>query len=172
MFPPKPVVGHEQAIQLRRRQSDAAVTDGDRYPSVGGGLDAVARLTDDVAREIRTGRLPAASITAASMRTKICTRLEIVVAKNCPNLVIDLRTFNTYALAAAAAPIKLKGSGATRDIDTTGFDVKAGGAKTRNMLRVFYRWPVMTDLLRLSMSNLHRRETLLFATATWRNEPF
>lgn len=132
----------------------------------------MSNITDDVAREIRTGRLPAASITAASMRTKICTRLEIVVAKNCPNLVIDLRTFNTYALAAAAAPIKLKGSGATRDIDTTGFDVKAGGAKTRNMLRVFYRWPVMTDLLRLSMSNLHRRETLLFATATWRNEPF
>jgi Flp pilus assembly protein TadG len=132
----------------------------------------MSNVTDDVAREIRTGRLLAADINATTMRAKICGRLEIVVAKDCPGLVIDLRDFATFAAAAAAAPIKLTGSGATQDIDTTGFAVRVGGAKTRNMLRVFYRWPVMTDMVRLSMSNIKGRETLLFATATWMNEPF
>ena len=132
----------------------------------------MSNITDDVAREIRTGRLLAANINATSMRTKICARLEIVVAKNCPGLVIDLRDFTTFAAAAAAAPIRLTGAGATQDIDTSGFAVRAGGAKTRNMLRVFYRWPVMTDLVRLSISNIRQRQTLLFATATWMNEPF
>ena len=132
----------------------------------------MSNITDDIAREIRTGRLLAAHINATSLRTRICTRLEIVVAKDCPGLVIDLRDFTTFAAAAAAAPIKLTGTGASQDIDTTGFDVRAGGAKTRNMLRVFYRWPVMTDFMRLSMSNIRQRQTLLFATATWMNEPF
>jgi len=132
----------------------------------------MSNVTDDVAREIRTGRLLAANINATSMQKKICDRLEIVVAKNCPGLEIDLRDFATFAAAAAAAPIKFTGTGASQDIDKTGFAVRAGGAETINMLRVFYRWPVMTDLMRLSMSNIKNKETLLFATTTWINEPF
>ncbi|MGE0282029.1 MAG: TadE/TadG family type IV pilus assembly protein [Rhizobiaceae bacterium] len=132
----------------------------------------MSNVTDNIARQIRTGRLPAADNNTTAMKTKICNELAIIVSSCSTNLVIDLRAFDTYALAAAAAPIKLKGTGATQDIDETNFDVKAGGAKTKNMLRVFYRWPVMTDLLRLSMSNIRQKQTLLFATTTWKNEPF
>lgn len=132
----------------------------------------MSNVTDDIARQIRTGRLPAADNNKTAMTTKICGELAIIVSSCSTNLVIDLRVFDTYALAAAAAPIKLKGTGSSQDIDETDFAVKAGGARTRNMLRVFYRWPVMTDLLRLSMSNIREKQTLLFATTTWRNEPF
>ena len=40
------------------------------------------------------------------------------------------------------------------------------------MLRVVYRWPVMTDLLALQMSPLDNKKILHFTTSTGRNEPF
>ena len=40
------------------------------------------------------------------------------------------------------------------------------------MLRVFYRWPVITDFMSKAMSNLKGGKTLHFATVTWQNEPF
>ena len=43
---------------------------------------------------------------------------------------------------------------------------------SKNMLRVFYKWPVMTDFMRKVMSNLKDGKTLHFATVTWQNEPF
>ena len=59
-----------------------------------------------------------------------------------------------------------------KDIDTTDFDVAPGPSMSINMLRVFYKWPVMTDFMRKSMSNLKDGKTLHFATVTWQNEPF
>ncbi len=43
---------------------------------------------------------------------------------------------------------------------------------SKNMLRVFYRWPVMTDIMRKSMSSLKDNKTLHFSMAVWQNEPF
>lgn len=134
----------------------------------------MSNITDDVAREIRTtGRLRQVNstntdpVTLTNLKNRICRDLEIVVAKTCPELVVDLRSFPTFA-DAAAVKLKFKDG----DIDQTGFDVKPGGSDSKNMLRVFYRWPIMTDLLRLQMSNLNGYKTLHFATATWKNEPF
>jgi len=45
-------------------------------------------------------------------------------------------------------------------------------AETRNMLRVFYKWPVMTDFMASSMANIEGGKTLHFASVTWQNEPF
>ena len=70
---------------------------------------------------------------------------------------------------AAAVRIKLTPD---KDIDTTGFAVDPGPSMSKNMLRVFYKWPVMTDFMRKSMSNLKDGKTLHFATVTWQNEPF
>jgi hypothetical protein len=40
------------------------------------------------------------------------------------------------------------------------------------MLRVFYKWPVITDFMSRWMANLNDGRTLHFATVTWQNEPF
>lgn len=128
----------------------------------------LANATDDIARQLRTGQVKAADVTETSLKKMICDRLDIVVASGCPDLVVDLREFPTFA-AAAAVKIKLTTDG---DIDTTGFAVTPGPSMSKNMLRVFYRWPVITDFMRKSMSNLKGGKTLHFATATWQNEPF
>jgi Flp pilus assembly protein TadG len=130
--------------------------------------EVLTNATDDIARQLRTGQLRAADVTETSLKKMICDRLDIIVAQGCPDLLVDLREFPTFA-DAATVKIKLT---ADRDIDTTGFDVKPGKAMTKNMLRVFYKWPVITDFMRKAMSNLKDSKTLHFASVTWQNEPF
>jgi Flp pilus assembly protein TadG len=128
----------------------------------------LSNATDDIARQLRTGQIRAADVTESSLKTLICDKIDIIVSSGCPGLEVDLREFNTFA-EAAAVRIKIGSDG---DIDTSDFDVDPGPSMTKNMLRVFYRWPVITDFMRKSMSNLKDNKTLHFATATWQNEPF
>lgn len=130
----------------------------------------LSSVTDDVARQFRTGQIKIADVQADEdlVRNMICDRLEIVVSSGCPGLAIDLRSYGTFA-EAAAARIRYTDD---NDIDTTDFKIDPGQSLSKNQLRVFYRWPVMTDFLRKSMSNLKDGKTLHYATVTWQNEPF
>lgn len=136
------------------------------------GQEVMANAADDVARQLRTGQIRKADVTEASIKQNICSRLEVMVAKNCPGLLVDLREYPTFT-AAAAAGFKIQDG----DIVLTGttpttFTVSPGLAESRNMLRVFYKWPVMTDFMAKSMANLKDGNTLHFASVTWQNEPF
>lgn len=138
------------------------------------GQQVLFNVTDDIAREIRTGRLKTDDISETTLRERICERLEIVLIGECDaeNLKIDLREFPTFAQAAAER-IKFTGSSsADRDIDTTDFAVTPGSSGSKNMLRVFHKWPVITDFMAKLQSNLAGGKTLHFATVTWQNEPF
>ena len=126
-------------------------------------------VTDDFAREFRTGILRSDTYTQAQFRNAFCDELEVFVGAGCPGLSIDLRHFDTFAEAAAlrttvnsAGEIKLSG----------GFRYEPGPSQSKNVLRVFYAWPVLANVLRKQMSTLKDNKTLHFATATWQNEPF
>lgn len=127
----------------------------------------MANAADDVARQFRTGQVKA-GISENEVRSMICERMEIIVTSGCPGLELDLREFDTFE-EAAKIRIRFTSDG---DIDTSDFEVAPGLSTSRNMLRVFYRWPVMTDLMRRSMSNIKGGKTLHFASVTWQNEPF
>lgn len=132
----------------------------------------MTNITDDVARQFRTGQVRSADINPATYPTKlrdmICQPLQIVVSQGCPGLEIDLRRHDTFA-QAAAHKIKFKADG---DLDSSDLKIELGQSQSKNQLRVFYRWPVMTDLLRKAMSNMPDGTTLHYATVTWQNEPF
>ena len=132
------------------------------------GQQLMSNITDDVARQIRTGQLRPAAITEESLKAMICDRLQIIVAEGCPGLEVDLREFASFA-DAAAVRIKLT---ADKDLDTSEFQVDPGPSMSKNMLRVFYKWPVITDFMSKLVSNLKDGKTLHFATVTWQNEPF
>ena len=121
-----------------------------------------------MARELRTGQLKAADVTQQSLHDLICGKIQIMVASGCPDLYVDLREFATFQ-DAAQVTIKLTPDG---DLDTSDFAVSPGPSMSKNMLRVFYKWPVMTDFLAKVMSNLKGGKTLLFSSVTWQNEPF
>ena len=132
------------------------------------GQQVLANATDNVARMVRTGQLRSSTLTESQLKTIICAELEVMVSKGCPGLLVDLRSYTTFT-EAAKVRVKLTSDG---DIDITDFKVQPGKSMSKNMLRVFYKWPVMTDLMRKSMSNLKGNKTLHFATVTWQNEPF
>jgi Flp pilus assembly protein TadG len=130
-------------------------------------------VTDEVARQVRTGQLKATDLTDVKLRELICAKLSIMVGDSCndPNnhyLAFDLETYSTFA---AAAQVRTKKT-ADNDLDETDFGVHPGGPLTKNMLRVYYKWPVMTDFMARTMSDLKGGRKLLFATVTWQNEPF
>ncbi|ODT07384.1 MAG: pilus assembly protein TadE [Mesorhizobium sp. SCN 65-20] len=132
------------------------------------GQQVLSNAVDDVARQLRTGNIRAADLNELTVRNMICDRIEVLVAKDCPGLIVDLRSYATFA-DAAKERITLTSS---RDIDTTGFGWKSGPSVSKNMLRAFYKWPVITDFMRASMSNLEGGYTLQFAASVWQNEPF
>jgi Flp pilus assembly protein TadG len=132
------------------------------------GQQLLANATDEVARQIRTGQIRAENITETSLHNNLCAKLEILVSQGCPGLVFDLESYGTFA---EAANVRTQLT-ADDELDTTGFGVHPGGSATKNMLRVYYEWPVMTDLMARYMSNLKGGKILLFASVTWQNEPF
>ncbi|MGL4405772.1 MAG: TadE/TadG family type IV pilus assembly protein [Notoacmeibacter sp.] len=127
----------------------------------------IANAADRVSRDVRTGRLRVADINGSKLHGLICTKITLMAPNGCPDLLVDLNTYASFANVPTKVPFT--GGG---DIDTTGFTVNPGGPSTINHLRVYYRWPVMTDFLRAYMSNLPGGKTLLLTSATWRNEPF
>ena len=128
---------------------------------------------DNVARQIRTGQgdFKVGTMTQQSVRDAICEQLEIIVADGCPGLKIDLREYTTFKQAADMT-IVYSGSGSDRELAGSNFAFTPGKSMTKNMLRTFYEWPVMTDFMRKAMSNLKGGKTLHFASVTWQNEPF
>ncbi|TPI22596.1 pilus assembly protein [Mesorhizobium sp. B4-1-1] len=143
------------------------------------GQEVMANVTDDVARQLRTGQLQQNNVTEASIKQLICNRLQIMVSNNCtdtgPNapLLVDLREYSSFADAATAGFKIVSGDIVlTQGANTMSPTVSPGLAESINMLRVFYKWPVMTDFLAKSMANLKDSKTLHFASVTWQNEPF
>ena len=128
----------------------------------------LANATDDIAREVRTGQLTTANLDETKLRGLLCDKLSILVGSSCADYIhFDLESYASFAAAAALRTTVQNGA-----LVTTNFDVKPGGPLTINVLRVYYEWPVMTDFMTKLMSNLNNGRTLLFASATWQNEPF
>ena len=127
----------------------------------------LANTTDTIARQFRTGQLVAEELTTDQVRNTICDKLEIMVATGCPDLFVDLQHYDTFADVPTVLPLKADG-----DVNASGFKVDPGGKLTINQLRVFYRWPVMTDVMRSRLSSMPNGKTLLYSTVTWQNEPY
>jgi Flp pilus assembly protein TadG len=137
--------------------------------------EVMANATDNVARRLRTGQLLAQDVDEATIKQMICNELSIIVANGCPGLMVDLRSFTTFEDAAKASFTIINGDivltkNGTKDEEQ--FVTEAGPAMSKNMLRVFYKWPVMTDFMAKSMANLKGGATLHFASTVWQNEPF
>jgi Flp pilus assembly protein TadG len=139
------------------------------------GQEVMANATDDVARQLRTGQLK--TVDTAGLKQRICNELSIMAGSDCTTrLSVDLRNYATFADAAKTSftitsdrEVELTKDGVK---DPKQFVVEPGASGTKNMLRVFYKWPVITDFMAKSMANLKDNSTLHFASITWQNEPF
>lgn len=135
------------------------------------GQEVLANATDDIARQMRTGQIK--TINRVDLEKMVCDRLDIIVTAGCPGLKVDLRNFDSFERAAkfsfrvAGNNVVLTDNGSDDE-----FGVDLGPASSKNMLRVFYKWPVMTDFMSKHLSNMDDGSTLHFASMTWQNEPY
>jgi Flp pilus assembly protein TadG len=127
----------------------------------------ITNAVDRVGRDIRTGRLKAGDLNGNQLHESICNRIALMAPDGCPDLLVDLNNYASFAAVPKRVPFTPGG-----DINTAGFTINPGGPSTINHMRVYYRWPVLTDFLRSYMSNMPGGKTLLLSSATWRNEPF
>lgn len=125
-----------------------------------------ANAVEDLARDLRTNTMKQADATPANVRNYICDKINILVANGCPELYIDLKTYAKYGDVPVTIPL------AGGDLNTSGFAIAPGGAKTINQLRVFYKWPYYTDFISAKLAELPGGKTLIYATSTWENEPY
>ncbi|WP_018688864.1 TadE/TadG family type IV pilus assembly protein [Ahrensia kielensis] len=127
----------------------------------------MANSVDQAARKVRTGQIDPKTTNKDQFRAMICHDLELLVSSGCPELEFDLKSYKKFSDVPTTIPMETP-----KKLDTSGFTYEPGGAGTINHLRVFYRWPVITDIMKSHLSGLEDGKTLLYSSSTWQNEPF
>lgn len=145
------------------------------------GEQLVTNATDTMARKLRTGQI-ASTVTPEDFRKSFCAEVSIMITctadeiKKPSKLYIDLRKFDTFA--AIPTTIPLIPIGEYYDLNTSTFGFTPGGPSTINMLRVYYRWQVITDLVRPYLTKIRPADGtmpshfLIVATDAYRNEAY
>ncbi|WP_290888793.1 TadE/TadG family type IV pilus assembly protein [Hoeflea sp.] len=150
------------------------------------GEQLLENAVDTMSRQIRTGQITAGmgrptDKTADQFRALFCGEISLMIKcvdKEDPadqKLYLDVREFATFA--AIPNYIPKVSNDQFSDLDTTDFAYDPGGAKTINVVRAYYRWEVMTDLVRPFITNIRKdgempRDYLMVATAAFRNENY
>jgi Flp pilus assembly protein TadG len=136
------------------------------------GQQLLANAADDIARQMRTGNIKTTD--AADLRARVCARLEMMVTSGCPGLSVDLRHDDTSFASLANAGYRIANNSVvvTQNGSDDTFKVQLGASGSKNMLRVFYKWPVITDFMSRSLTSMTDGTVLQFATVTWQNEPY
>lgn len=124
---------------------------------------------DRVARMVRTGEIQKASMTAADFRNTLCSQVSFLL--DCNKLQIDLKAYQKYSDIPVNAPVTTDPSG-RRDLDTTGFGYTTGAPDTVMALRVYYKWPIYTDVMHEYLSDMSDNSHLLVGIAAFKTEPY
>lgn len=128
------------------------------------GEQLVANAVDTMARKLRTGNITyglnrGTDKNETEFRRAFCDEISIMIKcseeeiTTPDKLLLDVRSFATFALIPTTIPRSTSGS-AFGELDTSSFAYAPGPAKSINMLRAYYRWDVITDLIRPYITNV------------------
>lgn len=151
------------------------------------GEQLLENAVDTLGRQIRTGQITAFDTSRSTylseeqFRAKFCAEISLMikcVAEEDPadqKLYLDVREFASFA--AIPTYIPKVSNDQFSDLDPTGFAYNPGGPESINIVRAYYRWEVMTDLVRPFITNIRKdgempRDYLMVATAAFRNENY
>jgi Flp pilus assembly protein TadG len=151
------------------------------------GEQLLNNAVDTMARKIRTGEITfgqgkPTDMTESEFREAFCA--EISVLRMCSSteaatpskLFLDVRQFASFADMPKDVP-KVS-SAEYSDLDTSEFAFSPGGPESKNMVRAYYKWQVMTDLIRPYITNIRPEGTLLptdfliVSTSAFENEKY
>ncbi len=116
------------------------------------GEQVLANANDTMARKIRTGEITsglgrATDKSKDEFRALYCNEISFFLSCDADRLYIDVRSFSTFA----QIPKEIPRNGT--DLDTNTLYTVGGGEKI-NVVRAYYRWEVMTDLVRPYVTKL------------------
>lgn len=147
------------------------------------GDQLLANATETMARKVRTGQITfqrgkATDMTQAQFRQAFCNEISFLMkcsateANQPSQFYLDVRAVSDLS----TFPVNIPRKADSTDIDTGDFKFAPGGPGTFNVVRAYYRWSVITDLVRPFVTNLRPagasmpKDYLMVATATFRNE--
>ena len=145
------------------------------------GEQLLANATETMARKLRTGEITGTT-TKAEFRKQFCAEIAPIMtcsateAQMPDKLFIDVRSFKDFESIPEAVP--RIGNAPNGDLDTSKFDYAPGGAGSINILRAYYRWRVVTDLIRPYITDLRPagssrpKDYLMVATTAFRTEKY
>lgn len=151
------------------------------------GEQVVANATDTLGRKLRTGRITynlgrPTDMTQAQFRQAFCDEISVLIrcsgteVATPAKLYLDVQTYANFS--AIPRTIPRVSTAAYADLDTSKFKYTPGGPGTINMLRAYYRWEIMTDLVRPYLTTIRPagggmpRDFLIVSTAAFQNERY
>jgi Flp pilus assembly protein TadG len=149
--------------------------------------ELVSNGVDTMSRRMRTGQITynlgrTTDMNQAQFRQAFCDEISILVRCSASEvatpskLYLDVQTFSTFSAIPTTIP-KLSAD-KYADINTTAFKYAPGGAGTINMVRAYYRWEIITDLVRPYITTIRPSDGsmpsqyLIVATAAFQNEQY
>jgi Flp pilus assembly protein TadG len=118
----------------------------------------------DSSRLILTGQAQSQNFDQTAFTNAVCGKIYGLFT--CSNLLVDVRTYQSFAAATTALPIDNQGN------LQNNFVYQPGTACSIVVVRLMYQWPTYMSLLGFNLANLSNGNRLLMATAAFRNEPF
>jgi Flp pilus assembly protein TadG len=118
----------------------------------------------------------------AQFRQAFCDEISILISCSASEvatpskLYLDVQTFSTFSAIPTTIP-KLS-TDRYADINPAAFKYAPGGAGTINMVRAYYRWEIITDLVRPYITTIRPSDGsmpsqyLIVATAAFQNEQY
>jgi Flp pilus assembly protein TadG len=151
------------------------------------GEQLMANAVEDMSRKLRTGEITfgqgkPTDVTEAEFRQMFCDEIAIFAmcssseATTPEKLYLDVRQFASFADMPLSVP-KVSADEFS-DLDTSSFAFSPGGPETKNMLRAYYRWQIVTDLMRPYVTNIRPADKpiptdfLIVQTAAFENEDY
>ncbi|NKJ99793.1 pilus assembly protein [Rhizobium leguminosarum bv. viciae] len=149
--------------------------------------ELVSNGVDTMSRRMRTGQITynlgrTTGMNQAQFRQAFCDEISILVRCSASEvatpskLYLDVQTFSTFSAIPTTIP-KLS-TDKYADINTAAFKYAPGGAGTINMMRAYYRWEIITDLVRPYITTIRPSDGsmpsqyLIVATAAFQNEQY
>jgi Flp pilus assembly protein TadG len=149
--------------------------------------ELVSNGVDTMSRRMRTGQITynlgrTTDMNQAQFRQAFCDEISILVRCSASEvatpskLYLDVQTFSTFSAIPTTIP-KLS-TDKYADINTAAFKYAPGGAGTINMVRAYYRWEIITDLVRPYITTIRPSDGsmpsqyLIVATAAFQNEQY
>lgn len=118
---------------------------------------------DTVGRKVRVGII-GADVTQEEFKNEICSEAKVLF--NCSDIKVDMQVVATYAdLGDTPEPI----DGVVEDSE---YQFDAPGPEQIIMVTATYEWPVFTNYMEKSLSDLTNGNALLMGVSVFKSEPY